>query len=269
MHRHLARACKRRRLLPRIAGELSRLLEVALRLGRGAERGSPLAGLRRAPPAPSPRSASASSASGSSAVGLEQVRGDHLGYLLLGERSREVLGGGQVLGAALLLRQRLVRDLAEQVLEEAVLAVLGRARVGLEAEHLLADQAGEQRLELRLGRSGQRGQRSARERLPEHGRIAEQPPLLGRETVEAGGDQRVQRLRHLERLDLAGTPVDRAVLDEQPAVEQHPHRLDRVQRHALCAREDLVAQARRAARGRARRAAPPSPPPRAAPGRAR
>ena len=48
-------------------------------------------------------------------------------------------------------------------------------------------------------------------------------------------------------LDLAGQPVGRAVESEQPAVEQHAHRLDRVQRDALGTVEDLVAQAVRKA----------------------
>ena len=50
----------------------------------------------------------------------------------------QVRGGSQVPGAALALRQRLVRDVPHEVLEESVLAVLGRTRVGLDAEHLLA-----------------------------------------------------------------------------------------------------------------------------------
>ncbi len=52
----------------------------------------------------------------------------------------------------------------------------------------------------------------------------------------------MQRLRHLELADLRHRAVDRAVLREQAAVEQHPHRLDRVQRDALGARQDLRAQ---------------------------
>jgi hypothetical protein len=39
---------------------------------------------------------------------------------------------------AIRLCQRLVGDLAQEVLEEAVLAVLGRAWIGLDAEDLLA-----------------------------------------------------------------------------------------------------------------------------------
>ena len=51
----------------------------------------------------------------------------------------------------------------------------------------------------------------------------------------------MQRLRHLERPDLARGAVHRALLDEETAVEQHSHRLDGVQGHALGAVEDLVA----------------------------
>ena len=134
---------------------------------------------------------------------------------------------------ALALRERLVGDVADEVLQEAVLAVLGRARVGLDAEHLLAHQRGEQRLELGLGEPGSAASACSGEGLAEHRGVLEQPALLGGEAVEPGGDQRVQRLGHLERLDLAGRPVDGALLGEQAAVEQHPHRLDRVQRHAL------------------------------------
>ena len=62
-----------------------------------------------------------------------------------------MLGGGEVAGAALLPRERLVGDVPDQVLEEAVLAVLGRTGVGLQGEHLLADERSEQRVELVLG----------------------------------------------------------------------------------------------------------------------
>ena len=60
--------------------------------------------------------------------------------------------------------------------------------------------------------------------------------------VEPRGDQRVQRLGHLERLDLAGQAVHVALAYEQPAVEEHPHGLDRVERHALGALEDALAE---------------------------
>jgi len=53
---------------------------------------------------------------------------------------------------------------------------------------------------------------------------------------------RVQRLRHLERVDRARGPVGWAVLNEEAAVEQHAHGLDRVQRHSLRPAEDAVAQ---------------------------
>ena len=64
-----------------------------------------------------------------------------------------MLGGGEVAGAPLLLRERLDGHVTDEILQEAVLTVLGRAWVGLEREHLLADERAEQRLEFLLGRA--------------------------------------------------------------------------------------------------------------------
>ncbi len=218
------------------------LLEVALRLGGGAERGCPFAGpgehrlrllldlgrvvgLRRR------------------LVGGEVVGGDDLDHLVLlaGEGGGQVLGRSQVAVAAVALGERLVGNVADEVLQEAVLAVLGRARVGLDAEHLLAHERGEEQLELRLGEAGESREPGPRECLAEHGPVLEQAPLRGGEAVEARRDQGVQRLWHLERADFADRPVDRTLPHEQAAVEQHPHRLDRVERDALGPREDLLA----------------------------
>jgi len=87
----------------------------------------------------------------------------------------------------------------------------------------------------------QRRERVQRERLAEHGRVAEQPPLFWREPVEAGRDQCMQGLRHLERVDLAQQLVARAFLHEQATIKQHPYRFHRIQRHALGTLEDLLA----------------------------
>src|SRR2546430_6417344 len=48
---------------------------------------------------------------------------------------------------------------------------------------------------------------------------------LFRSPVEPGGDERVQRLRHVQLADLAGRPIDGLLLDEQASVEEHAHRL--------------------------------------------
>ena len=188
------------------------------------------------------RISAASSAVGRSPVGIEVVRGDHLDDLvLLGPpRRREEAGRGEVLRLALGLREHLVRDLLDDVLQEGVLAALGRARIGLHRDDLLAQQRGEQRLELVGVAPAERRQPELGERLAEHRGVLDDAPLLGAEPVEPRRDQRVQRLGHLERLDHAGRPVDVALLDEEAAVEQHPHGLDRVQRHALGAGEDAA-----------------------------
>ena len=50
----------------------------------------------------------------------------------------------------------------------------------------------------------------------------------------------MQRLGHLELADLRHRVVHRALLDDEAAVEQHPHRLDRVERDTFGAGEDLL-----------------------------
>jgi hypothetical protein len=62
---------------------------------------------------------------------------------------------------------------------------------------------------------------------------------LGRlEQVQARGDERVQGLRDVEVLDLAGQDVARALLGQEPAVEQHAHGFHGVERDALGAPAD-------------------------------
>ena len=75
---------------------------------------------------------------------------DHL-VLVLGERGAQVGGGCEMPDTPLPLRQSFVGDVAYEVLEEAVLAVLGRAGVGLHTEYLLACEGDEYRLEVGFG----------------------------------------------------------------------------------------------------------------------
>ena len=217
------------------------LLEVPLCLGRRAERGRALAGqLERAGRAPL-------QLRGVFGVGHcvecgEQVGCDHGCQLFVRTGRAQVVGGGEVQLLAIAASERLVGDAAHEVLEEAELTVLGRARVAVQRQHLLAHERSEQRIELRLVEPGQRCQRWSRERLPEHGGHLQGPALGFAQPVETGCDERVQRLRHLEGLDLGGRAVDVAVARERAAVEEHSHRLDRVQRHPFGPREDLIAQ---------------------------
>ena len=60
------------------------------------------------------------------------------------------------------------------------------------------------------------GEPPLREGLPEHGAVLEEPALVGCQAVEAGRDQRVERLRHVERHDLARGGVDRASWTRTP-----------------------------------------------------
>ena len=99
---------------------------------------------------------------------------------------------------AVAARERLVGDPADEVLEEAVLAALRRARVGLDAEHLLPHESGQERIELGLASPKSAASDSFVKVLPSTGGVLEQPPLLRGEPVEARGDEPLQRLGHLE-----------------------------------------------------------------------
>ena len=76
--------------------------------------------------------------------------------------------------------------MTDEVLQEPVLTVLGRARVGLERHHLLAHQRGKKRIEVRLCLTVESGKPSARECLAEHRSVLEQTPFVERAIVDSG-----------------------------------------------------------------------------------
>ena len=92
-------------------------------------------------------------------VCVHKMRRDDLGNLVgVGERMLEVRRGREVAHAPVALRQRLVRDVADEVLQEPVLAVFGRTRVGLLREDLLRASAASS------GSTSSRGARTPRRR---------------------------------------------------------------------------------------------------------
>ena len=79
------------------------------------------------------------------------MRGEYFRDLLLAsECSLDVFGRSEVSHPALPLRERLVGNVADEVLQEAVLAVLRRRGIGLHAEDLLPRERPEKRVELRF-----------------------------------------------------------------------------------------------------------------------
>ena len=110
--------------------------------------------------------------------------------------------GREVLGLALPLRERLVGDVLDDVLQERVLAALGRARVGLDREDLLAERAPPSSgSSSASARPRERRQAVLRERLAEHGAVLDEPALLGREASSRAAISACSVSGHLERLD--------------------------------------------------------------------
>ncbi len=82
------------------------------------------------------------------ALGGQVVAGQGAGQLV-GAEGLEVACGGEVAHLAVALRQRVVGDLADERLDERVLAALGRARIDLLDQQLTPDEGPQARFERR------------------------------------------------------------------------------------------------------------------------
>ena len=168
-----------------------------------------------------------------------QVMGrQRAGKLVVAERL-EVARRREVSAAPVAQREGRVGDLADDGLDERVLASLRRSRIDLTVEEVGSDQGAQPLLEDIGFEAAHRGQRRGRERLSEHGRVLDEHPVLGREGVEPRRDQRVEGLRDREVAQLPRRFEPAVVALDEPAVgDQHPDRLDRIQRDALGTRHD-------------------------------
>jgi hypothetical protein len=143
-----------------------------------------------------------------SAAQLERsqgVVGEHVGQVLhpLTCFAFQPVGGGQVAGGSRGARDLGVCDVADEQMPEAVLALTGhRTRAG-GADELLARQLVQRLLDLAGVAAPHFGQCPGPEHLADHGRVLQQALALGREGVEAGGDQRLYRFGHLHSLEVA------------------------------------------------------------------
>ena len=219
--------------LPRVGRDRDRLLEVAGRPDERMERSGPLAcGTER------------DARQGGQRVSLrtrrrrmerrEVVVGEHACELVVAEQF-EVARRGHVLRPAITLGEGLVRDLADDALDEPELTALRRSRVGVEDEQLVPDEPVEACRDRGVVHLGQRTERHDGERQSEHGRVHEQRTVLRGERVEARRDERVERGRDVELREIHREREPVAVLGrlEDPAIDEHPERLDGVERHAL------------------------------------
>ena len=97
-------------------------------------------------------------------LGREIVACERSGELVAPQHLEEP-GGSEVADLAVRMGQRVVGDLADERLNEAVLAALGGARVGLEREELALDQGAQSWLELLVGNPRNRREPGKREAL--------------------------------------------------------------------------------------------------------
>ena len=226
-----------------VLGELGRVIEGSLRFLAEGERERPPAGLgqrlagRRADPG-------GVGGLGIGGRGVEKMGGEDLGHLRRGVAPAllQVTGGGQMACLAVAAPQRAIGSAAHQALQEVVLASLRRQRIIVECEQLLGHHAVEGCFDLLGGARSQSCHPGPCKRVPEHGGVLEHRALGGAQPVQPRRHERVQRLGHVELGDVGGEHIPRTLLREQATVEQHAHRLDRVQGHALSAAEDPPGQ---------------------------
>ena len=136
--------------------------------------------------------------------------------------------GCQVLCRTPRTRDLLVGDVSDEQVPEPVLRLALHRRLAGGPHELLACELVQRPLDLVRIAVAHGADRAGPEHLAQHGRVLEEGLALLGERVEAGRDQRVNRLR--ERHIRATS--ERAVLVEQVAVTQHPHELLGVQRVA-------------------------------------
>ena len=139
-------------LYEQIVSETGRALECALGLEIRAERRCPVA---RAHEHLVRFSADlfGISVDGRGLIGIEIVRSYDLDDLVFfaAPGRRQESSSGEVLRFPVLLRDRVVRDTPDDVLEERVLPAFRRPRISLDRQHLFAQERFEQRLQLALG----------------------------------------------------------------------------------------------------------------------
>ena len=160
-------------------------------------------------------------------------------YQFIGAETLEEVGRGEVTDLAVALGEGVVGDLPDEGLHESVLAPLRRAGIGLVGQQLPAHQRPEPRFQ--GGRVDARygAETGRREALAQNGGIEHQRAVRGVEAVEARRDERGERLGDGEGREVTDGGVGAVAAGGQAALgEQHPHRLDGIERHAVGPRDD-------------------------------
>ena len=227
----LPRPLEKLRDLRGVVGDFDRLDQEPHRLVVAAER----AGTRRRGPEGDLRLRRQRPAVGivrRRAIRRQIVRRKRTGQLVLAQRLEEP-GRSQVARPTVAPGEGAVRDLADERLDERHLAALGRPRVDVLDEQFPPRERPAQLLHLGSVLPARGREPVDREALAEDGRILDQAPFRCRQRVEASRDQGVQRLRHGQVRQVARRDVAAVGRRQSALGDQHPDRLDRVQRDAV------------------------------------
>jgi hypothetical protein len=150
---------------------------------------------------------------------------------------------GVVQLAPSLTEQARVRDVVRQRVLERVLDVREQRGLVEELRGLELVEAGAQRVVVEAGDGAQEGERHV---LADHGGGLEQPLVLGRQSIDARGEDRLHGWRDLDGLRRLRQTVIAELADEGPGLDQGPDALFEEERIALGAGDEQAPQRRHA-----------------------
>ncbi len=236
--RGIARGDEQLQLLGRLGGDRQRADEIAVGAPRRAELERPL---RRAAKR-NPRLRGDGRAFGT--AGMRLVRVDVVlrqdaRQLLVAERL-VVARRRQVPCSPVVAGQGGVGDLAQQPLDEPILAPLRRARIVVPHQDLAAAEVVQHSVDVVGIRAGDGAERGRAERESQHRCVLHERALRRRKAIDPRGDERMERFRHGELAEIADGAEGVAVALDAAVIQQRAHRLDRIQRDALRAPDDPV-----------------------------
>ncbi len=181
--------------------------------------------------------ASRASPAGEASKSLQVVPGDDPGQLRV-VLALQVLCHGEVPGAPGLPAEPTQGDIADQALEESILASLDRPRVTYWLDQLSPAQRMQKHFDFGGVLSGENRETGDVEGLSEHGGILDECPFFSTEPVETSADDGLEGFRDDQLGQVADDPIIPGFARQLPLSEQASQQLDCIEGDACGALHD-------------------------------
>ncbi len=172
-------------------------------------------------------------------VGGGQMTGHAFDQLAATDRL-EVTRRRQVHRCPLGPRDRSVGKLANQLLYEGQRASVRGPQIVVMGEELSLEEGTDTPAQLGATQSGDCRERVGAEGAAEHRRVQQQRAFGDRQRVDPRRQDAVQRVGNVRGAQLSREAIAARSRDELLTIDQHPHQLDRVERHPAGAIEDVA-----------------------------